>query len=132
VDLRTGLDLLVRIDPHAGHDHALRPERHVVADRYALVQADVGAEIARASHDRSLDERAATDVGRAVDDRARGPRSLAQRHARREHRVRTDAGPGRDTAVAPDEGRPLDGVEILDLHALAEPDVPAQANARDA
>src|SRR3954466_5562101 len=41
-----------------------------------------------------------------------------------------DARPRRDTAVVPDVRRPLDLLEVADLHALAEPDVPADPDAR--
>ena len=36
VDLRAALDLLVRVDAHAGHEHALLADLHLVADRDAL------------------------------------------------------------------------------------------------
>src|SRR5439155_3410010 len=81
--VRAGLDLLVRVDADARHDHALGADRHLVADRDALVYAHVRAQVARAADDRSLDERAAADVRRRVPDGTRRARALAQRHARR-------------------------------------------------
>src|SRR5207244_8327787 len=91
VDLGAGLDLLVRIDPDAGHDHALRADRDLVADGDAFVDPHVRADVTRAPDDRSLDERAAADVRGRVDDRSRDPRALAQGDAVRQHRVGADA-----------------------------------------
>ncbi len=64
-------------------------------------------------------------------DRARDARTLAQRHARREHGVRADRRVRRDAAVVADVHRPFDRVEIVQVDALADPDVPADADARD-
>ena len=77
MDLRAGLDLLVRVDPNAGHDHALGADRDLVADRDAFVHAHVGTDVARASDDRPLDQRRPSDVRRRVDDRTLDARSLA-------------------------------------------------------
>ena len=131
VDLDAGLDLLVRVDPDARHDRALRPEHDLVADRGALMDADVRADVARPADDRALDDRAAADVRGRVDHRADGPRPLAEGQARREHGVRADRRLGRDPAVVADERRPFDALEVVDLDALPHPDVPAQADARD-
>src|SRR5262249_17503389 len=96
VDLRARLGLLVRVDAHARHDDALRADRHLVADRDALVNADVRADVARTPDHRALDQRGGADVGRRIDDRPGRPRTLAQRHARAEHALRTDLGIGGD------------------------------------
>ena len=132
VDLRAGLDLLVGVDPDAGHDDALRAERHVVADRDALVDAHVRADVAGAADDRALDERAAADVRRA---RRRPSASCARpRGGSRSRPARSTAptvAPGRDAAVVADERGALDRVEVVDVDALADPDVAAQADARD-
>ena len=82
VQLRAGLDLLVRIDPDAGQDHALGAERDLVADRGALVDAHVRADVAAAADDRALDVGAAADVGGRVDHRADDAAALADGHAR--------------------------------------------------
>src|SRR5207237_1565544 len=60
VDVGTGLDLFVRIDPDARHDHRLRADRYLAADRHPFVDAHVGPDVAGASEDGALDERAAT------------------------------------------------------------------------
>ena len=131
VDLGAGLDLLVRVDPHAREDGALRAERDLVADRRALLDVGVGADVAVAADDGALDPGAAADVGRGVDHAALGAGPLEQRHARREHGVRADRGVRGDPAVVPDEGRALDRGQIVDLDALPEPDVAAQADSGD-
>ena len=131
VDLRAGLDLLVGIDPDARVDGALRAERHLVAERGALLDVDVRADVAVAPDDGALDARAAPDVGRGVDHAALGVRALEQRDARREHRVRADGRIGRDPAVIAQERGPLDRREIVDVHPLPQPDVPAQADPGD-
>src|SRR4051794_8619540 len=87
VDLRPGLDLLVRVDPDARHDHALGADRHLVADRDALVDAHVGADVARAAEDRAFDQRTAPDVRRRVEYGARRAGALAQRDGVGQHRV---------------------------------------------
>jgi hypothetical protein len=43
VQLRARLHLLERVDPDTGEDHALGSDRHLVADRDSLVDADVRA-----------------------------------------------------------------------------------------
>ena len=86
------------------------------------------ADLARAADHRALDHRGLADVGAGVDHGAGRPRVLAQGDARREHRVRADAGAGRDQAVVADERGALDRVEVVDLHPVAEPHVPAQAH----
>ncbi len=129
--LRAGLDLLVRVDPHAGQHDALGADRHLVADRHALVNPRVRADVARPADHGALDEHAAADVGRRVDDRARRAGALAHGDARVQHRVRPDGGLRRDARVVADERGPLDGVEVVHPGPLADPDVPAQAHARD-
>src|SRR5204862_7558208 len=54
-----------------------------------------------------------------------------QRDAGREHGVSTHRGIRGDPAVVPDEGRSLDRGEVVDLDALTQPDVAAQADPRD-
>ena len=92
VELRAGLDLLERVDPDAGHDHALGAERDLVADRDALVDAHVRAQVAAAAEDRALD---VARCGRCTSTRRRSSATtaaaLAHRDARREHRVRPHA-----------------------------------------
>jgi hypothetical protein len=131
VDVRTGLDLLVRVDPDPREHVALGAEDDLVADRSALLDPDVGADVAVPPDDRALDERAAADVGRGVDHRTDGARALAQRHARGQHRVGADRRLRRDPAVVAHERRAFDVLEVVDLDALADPDVAAQAQARD-
>src|SRR5439155_21583441 len=131
VDLRAGLDFLVRVDAEPGEDHTLRADRHFVADRDALVQADVCAEIARAADDRTLDDRAAANVRSRLGHRTLNPRTLAQRRVRPEHGVRPDAGLAGDPAVVPDERRALDLVEVVEVDAFADPDVAAELNPGD-
>jgi len=91
----------------------------------------VGADVAVAADDRSLDAGAAADVGRRVDHRALRVRALEQRHARREHRVGADGRVGRDPAVVAQERGPFDRREVVDVHAFPQPHVPAQADAGD-
>src|SRR5581483_2720008 len=93
--------------------------------------ADVRAEVAAAADHRALDGGAAADVRRAVDDRADDAAALAHRHARREHRVRPDLGAAGDPAVVAEVGRPLDGVEIVEVHPVPQPDVAADPNPGD-
>ena len=131
MELRPGLDLLVRVDPDAGHDHALGADRHLVADRDALVHAHVRAQVAAAADDRSHDVGAAADVGRAVDDRALDAAPLAHRDARRQHRVRADVRAARDAAVVAEVRGPLDRLEVVEVHPVPHPDVAANADSGD-
>ena len=131
MDLRAGLDLLVRVDADAREDDALGADRHLVADRDSLVEPRVRAQVARAADDRALDDRAASDVSARLDDRALDARALAQRRVRAENRVRPDARLARDAAVVPDEGGPFELVEVVELDALADPDVAAELDAGD-
>ena len=131
VQLRPRLDLLERIDPDAREDHALAADRHLVADRDALVDADVRAQVATAPDDRALDLRAAPDVRRAVDHRPDDARAFAHGHARPKHGVRADARAARNAAVATEIRRPLDRVEIVEVHPVPQPDVAADADAGD-
>src|SRR5215203_2045890 len=130
--MRAGLDLLVRVDAHARHDHALGADHDLVADRDAVLEPRVRPDVARAADDRALHERAPSEVRRRVDDRAGRSRALAQRHARAEHGVLADGGAGRDAAVVADERRRLDLLEFWEVHPLPDPDVPPQADARNA
>src|SRR5205085_60781 len=57
VDLGARLDLLVRIDPDAGRDQALRAEDDLVPDGHALLDASVLAPLAPAADDRPLEVR---------------------------------------------------------------------------
>ena len=91
----------------------------------------MGADVARAPDDRALDEGASADVGRGVDDRAHRAGALEERDARREDGVRADVRVAGDPAVVRDERGPLDLVEVVELHPLPQPDVPAQADARN-
>ena len=129
VQLRPGLDLLVRVDPHVRIDHRLGSQRHLVADRDALVDAHVRADVALPSADRALDGRVAPDVRAGVDHAARDARVLAERDAGREHRVRPDDRVGCDAAVGADERRALDALDVVDLDPLPHPDVAAQLEA---
>ena len=131
VDERSGLHVLVRVDSDARHDHCLRADGHFVADRHALVDADMRADVARPAEDRALDERAPADVRRGVDNGARHARALTQGDAVRQHRVRANSGTGRDAAVVADVRRAFDLLELTDLDALAKPDVAADADARN-
>ena len=126
-----GLDLLVGVDPDPRHNHALGSDRDLVADGDALVHAHVRADVARPSDDGAFDDRAAADVRRRVDDGARRACALAQRHTRRQHRVRTDGGLRRDSRVVAEIRGTLDRLEIVHVDAFAEPDVAAQADAGD-
>src|SRR5262249_62395841 len=130
-DLRAGLHLPVGVDPDARHDHALAPDRDLVADRDALVDAHVRTEVARPADDRAFDDRRAPDRRRAVDNRPRDLRALAQRHARREHGVRADGRVGGDAAVVAEICGTLERVEVVQVDAVADPDVAANADARD-
>ncbi len=131
MDLRPGLDLLVRVDPHSGHHARLGADRDLVADRRVLVDPDVVADVARAADDRPLDQRRAADVRRGVDDRAHDARALAQGDAVRQHGVRADRGVAGDPAVVADERGALDLLDVVDVDAFADPDVAAQQDARD-
>ena len=109
VDLGAGLDLLERVDPDAGEDARLGPDRHLVADRDALVDAHVVADVASAAEDRALDDRAAAEVRAGVDDAALTTRAPSRTVTPRE---RTEYGADRravgDPAVRADERRPDD------------------------
>src|SRR4029077_10790518 len=129
VDLRAGLDLLVGVNPDARQDRALSAEGDLVADRRALLNVRVGADVAGPAADRALRAGAAAGVAGRVDHGALGPGPFQQRHARAEHRVRADRRIRRDTAVVAEVGGPLDRVQVVDLHPSPQPDVPAQANA---
>ena len=61
--LCAGLDLLVRVDANAGMDDALRAEGDLVADRGALLDEHVRADVAAAPQNRAFDHRAAAHVG---------------------------------------------------------------------
>src|SRR5438034_7090766 len=89
------------------------------------------AQITGAPEDRALDDRAAADVRARVDHGALDPGALAQRRVRPEDGAWADARLGRDAAVVPDEGGPLDLVEILEIDALPDPDVAPQLDPRD-
>ena len=89
------------------------------------------ADVAGAADDRALDQRASPHVGRGVDHGTDGAGALAQRDAVREDRVRADGSVARDPAVVADEGRALDVLRVVDVGALADPDVAAQPHARD-
>src|SRR5437867_10769120 len=78
------------------------------------------AQITGAPEDRALDDRAAADVRARVDHGALDPGALAQRRVRPEDGAWADARLGRDAAVVPDEGGPLDLVEILEIDAQIE------------
>ena len=131
VDLRAGLDLFVREDPNGREDRALSAKRYLVAERRALLHVDVRADVAVTAHHCAFDAGATADVGRRVDDRALGVRPLEQRHARREHRIRADGGVRGDPAVVAEQGRPFDRGEVVDVHPLPQPDVPAQLDPGD-
>jgi hypothetical protein len=90
VDLRAGLDLLVRVDPYLRQYRALGAEGDLVADRGAFVDVRVGADVARPPDHGTLDTGAAADVRRRVDHGALGPSPLEQRHAGAEHRIGAD------------------------------------------
>ena len=132
VDEGARLDLLERVDADARHDDALLADRAVVADRDALVEARVRADVAGPADDRALDHGAAADRGRGVDHRARRAGVVAERHARHEDGVGPDRGARRDPAVVADERRRLDRLEVVEVDALPHPDVAAQADAGDA
>src|SRR5207247_427546 len=106
-------------------------DRDLVADRYALVDANVAADVAGAAEDRAFDQGAAADMCRGVDHRARRPRPLAQRDAVREHGVGADRSARRDAAVVPDVCRAVDLLEVGDVDAFPEPYVPADADPGD-
>ena len=131
VQLRAGLDLLVGVDPDVRHDVRLGADRHLVADRRPFLDPDVIADVAGAADDRALEQRAPAHVGGGVDHRAHGAGALAQRDAVREHRVRADRRVARDPAVVADERGAFDLLRVVDVRALADPDVPAQLHARD-
>ena len=124
------LDLLVRVDANAGMDDALRAEGDLVADRGALLDEHVRADVAAAPQNRAFDHRAAAHVGRRVDDAAAGPGLLTDRDACSEHRVWGDRRPGRDPGVVAHEGGPLDLLEVVELDPLPQPDVSAQTDPR--
>src|SRR6476620_10595580 len=131
VQRRAGLDLLERIDPDAGQDHAFGADCDLVADRGSLVHAHVRAQVAAATDDRSHDVGAAADVGGRVDDRADDAAALADGHARREHRVRADVRAARDAAVIAEVRRPLDRLQIVEVHPVPQPDVAADPDPFD-
>ena len=79
VDLGAGLDLLERVDPDTGEDARLWPDRDLVADRDALVDADMVTHVAAAADDRSLDDRAPAEVRPRVDHAPRDARRLPAR-----------------------------------------------------
>jgi hypothetical protein len=126
VHVRAGLDLLVGVDPDVRHDARLGADRDLVADRGALVDAYVVADVAGAANDGALDERAAADVGARIEHRPRRPRPLAERDAAREHGVRPDERAPRDARVVAYERGRLELLHVVDLRALADPDVAAQ------
>ena len=126
VDLRARLHLLEGEDADAGHDDALRADPDLVSNRNVLVDANVRPDVAAAADDRVLDQRAAADVRRGVDHRRDRSRPVAQGHARGEHRVRPDGRVGTDPAVVAEVRRPLDPLDVVDLHALSEEDVAAE------
>src|SRR5437763_360817 len=68
---------------------------------------------------------APADVGGRVDDRAHDPAALADRDARREHRVGADVRATRDPAVVAQVRGPLDRVEVVEVHPVPQPDVAA-------
>ncbi len=82
VDLRAALDLLVRVDAHAGHEDALLADLDLVAERHALLQARVGADVARAADDRALDQAPRPMCVEASITERVGARALAERDAR--------------------------------------------------
>ena len=66
------------------------------------------------------------------DDRALDARALAKVEVRAETPSAARCSPrARARQLAPDEGRPFDLVEVVELHALADPDVPRELDARD-
>ena len=130
MDQRAGLDLLVRVDAHTGLQHALLADRHLVPHRDAFADPDVRADVAGAPDDRALDQRRSPDVRARVDHAVRRSRVLAQGHVRGQHRVRADGRLGEDPAVVADERRPLHRAEVVQVDALADPHVPAQADPR--
>jgi hypothetical protein len=132
VDEGAGLHLLEGVDPDARHDDAFLADRAVVPDSDAFVEARVRAQVAGPADDRSLDDRAAADRGRGVDDGAGAPRVVAERHAGHEDRVGADGGPGCDAAVVADEGGRLDRLEVVEAHPLPHPDVAPETDAGDA
>jgi hypothetical protein len=89
------------------------------------------AQVAAAADDRSLDVGAAAHVGGRVDDRAHHAAALAHGDARGEHRVRADVRAAGDPAVVAEVGRPLDGIEVVEVHPVPQPDVAADADAGD-
>ena len=131
VDLRAALDLLVGVDAHAGHEHASSPTRHLVAEGDPFLQPGMCADVARAAHDRALDERAAADVRGRVDHGAHRAGALEERGARGQDGVRANLGAGRDPAVVRDQRRPFDLGQVVQLDSFAEPDVAAKPDARD-
>ena len=128
VDLGAGLDLLVGVDADPGENLALLADRRLVADRDSLVDPDVRADVAHPPEDGAFDSRPAADVARRVDHTSGHVRVLADDDARREHRVGPDRRSGGDAAVVPDERRPLDGLEVVELDPVPHIDVAAQAN----
>ena len=89
------------------------------------------SDVARPSDDRAFDQRAPADVGGCVDDRADRARALAQRDAVGEDGVGADRCVSRDPAVVADERGPLDLLDVVDVGALADPDVAAQLHSLD-
>ncbi len=131
VDDRPRLDLLERIDANARHDDAVRPERAVVADRRPFLDSCVGADVARPADDGAVDDHASVDVALGVDDGARDARVVAQRDAAAEHGIRPDGRARRQAAVVADERRSQNAIQLVDLDALAEPDVAEDAEPGD-
>src|SRR5581483_1084202 len=111
---------LVGVDADARVHDGLVADRHLVADRDALVDARMRTDVAVAPDDRTLDDGAAPDVAGRVEHRARDASALAQRRAGSEHRVRADRGLGRHTCVVADERGPFDALHVVDLDALAD------------
>src|SRR5262249_54141654 len=131
VQLRTRLDFLVRVDAHARIDDRLVADDHLVADLNTLVQARVRAHVAVSADDGTFDDRGAPNVRSPVDHRPRNARAFAQRDTRPEHAVRRNLRLLSDATVGTDERRPVDVTERLDLHPVADPQIPAQANPGD-
>ena len=131
MDLGAGLDFLVRVDMHARPDDALGSDRDLVSDRRALVYANVRANVAGAADHGALDRSVPPDVGCRIEHRVRDAGPLAQGDARAEHRVGAQTGVLGQARVVADEGRALDRLQVVDFDALPDPDVAAQADARD-
>ena len=127
VDLRAGLDLLERVDADAREDARLRPDRHLVADRDALVHAHVVADVAargRGSRPRRRRCGRCTCRRRSTLRATRAPSRTITPWESTEYGA--DRGAVRDAAVRADERRAVDGLELVDVDLLADPDVPAE------